>query len=74
MANFDPVTSVAEPAFNLAAMLGCAHGLAKQMEADSEVIDPQVHALQRMLAMCVDAAHEIGSAGLNLLQQTKGQS
>lgn len=62
----DLTDCIAESAFNLAALLRCARDSVMRLEDDTQPHSPELHAIQRTLAMCIDEAETIGSTAINL--------
>lgn len=57
---------IAEPAFNLAALLRCARDSVMRLEDDTKAHSTELHAIQRTLAMCIDTAETIGCTAIDL--------
>lgn len=58
--------SIAEPAFNIAALLRCARESVLRLEGDDDKHSAELHAIQRTLAVCIDEADKIGIKACDL--------
>lgn len=63
---FDFINSLSEPAFNVAAMLRCARDTVMRIEDGESSHEVELHAVQRTLALCIEAVEKIGAASADL--------